>query len=368
MSIYNVAVWVITVIIQSIVVFAASTTLFDAVHLLLHQLAKSKFRIARKIAAMHQVHHRFLDRKMRINRRLKRENFLFHIIPEYIVSILGTVIFTYVFDLASVMVVLGYHTWVFVKHIINGGLDENHMEMEKLDGLRQKVIVDQSYHAMHHIVPSGYYSSFLNIFDILFGTALPINRRKFTIIGGYGALGTAFKNYISKRGGTVDLIGRDNHQAIDYTGTDILILASGSRTKGEEFAANLEIPVMIGEKYIEANRERLVRPEIWGVGSEAEIHSNDGYAQSKRAFARYASHNWARSREVTYRHIVPASFTSKLGPGLWSANSVVAVAMFFISRGVNYVPVTYTGLALLNWPVFWLRGRSAVEARKISEA
>ena len=94
--------------------------------------------------------------------------------------------------------------------------------------------------------------------------------------------------------------------------------------------------------------------EIWGVGSEIEFHPAWGikalvpYLESKRAFAQYAA-RLSRDPSVVYRHIVLSSFRSRMGFGLMSARTAVRIALFFLGRDWKYVPVTYTGFALLNY-------------------
>ena len=46
---------------------------------------------------------------------------------------------------------------------------------------------------------------------------------------------------------------------------------------------------------------------------------------------------------------MPAAFRSRMGPGLMSGTTAVRTAPFFIRRGFRYIPVTYTGIALLNY-------------------
>jgi hypothetical protein len=38
-----------------------------------------------------------------------------------------------------------------------------------------------------------------------------------------------------------------------------------------------------------------------------------------------------------------------MGKGAMSAETAVNIALFFITRGIKYVPVTLTGLAVLNF-------------------
>ena len=113
-------------------------------------------------------------------------------------------------------------------------------------------------------------------------------------------------------------------------------------------------------------RQRLTPPEVWALGSEAEFHGDMGlpelkdYAGSKRAFAQQAL-GYYRSADVLYRHIVPSSFTSAMGPGPMSADMAVGIALFFIRRGFHYVPVTLTTLAFWNYFRF-VRQKPAVNA------
>jgi hypothetical protein len=43
-----------------------------------------------------------------------------------------------------------------------------------------------------------------------------------------------------------------------------------------------------------------------------------------------------------------------MGPGLISGEAAAALAMFFIRRGFRYIPVTYTGIAWVNYLKFAL--------------
>jgi nucleoside-diphosphate-sugar epimerase len=108
-------------------------------------------------------------------------------------------------------------------------------------------------------------------------------------------------------------------------------------------------------------------PEIWYLGSEIEIISPPNtpdmlrYSASKRAFAKYAR-AYYDDRDFLYRHIIPAGFTSSMGKGLVSADWAAAVTMFFVRRGARYVPVTYTGMAYLNY--FRFMGLEPVKAEE----
>src|SRR5690606_6195833 len=108
------------------------------------------------------------------------------------------------------------------------------------------------------------------------------------------------------------------------------------------------------ELFTDVGRSRLTAPEVWAVGSEVEFHGDMGleelkdYSASKRAYALKAR-EFYRSNDLIYRHIVPSSFTSAMGKGAMSADTAVGITLALICRGFRYVPVTLTGLAVLNY-------------------
>jgi hypothetical protein len=153
--------------------------------------------------------------------------------------------------------------------------------------------------------------------------------------------------------------------------SDILILAHG--TKGRDaMDANCKstmrlIELFLRRKAIDNTRQAKTVPEIWYVGSEIEIHPAWGnpemqrYSASKRAFLPYARALYDDPR-VIYRHIVPAAFESPMGKAIVSPDWAAHVALWWIRRGAYYVPVTYTGLAFLNFFKFLLLVRPCTRA------
>jgi hypothetical protein len=101
--------------------------------------------------------------------------------------------------------------------------------------------------------------------------------------------------------------------------------------------------------------------EVWAVGSEIECHPTFGdpnlrsYAQSKRAYARVAA-RLMLDPGLLYRHLVPSSFRSQMGPGVMRGRTAATIALWMIRRGFRYVPVTYTGIAFVNYVPFFFRG------------
>jgi hypothetical protein len=233
--------------------------------------------------------------------------------------------------------------------------------------------VNQSYHAMHHIHPHNFFSSFANVFDLVFGTATQIGGRRFLITGAGGAFGGAMKARIERLGGLVETAKHGvDFSPGEYAGmreklerADVLILAHGAKSEGC-WDANHRTFVDLIELFVDTGRSRLTPPEVWALGSEAELHGDMGlaelkdYAGSKRAFGRQAI-SYYRSHDVLYRHIVPSSFSSAMGPGPMSADTAAAIALFLIRRGFHYVPVTLSTLALWNFFRF-VRQKPAVNA------
>lgn len=349
-------------ILQSVVLFTVSATLFDVVHFLLHRWQRSRFRLLRMFSSWHQVHHDFLDKNMDIHPELAAKNIWAHLVPEFLTSLAGTLVFFAVMPPWPVITVATLHVALFACRIWEEGIDMNHMSMDRLDGRRSVFGVNPSFHAMHHINPLGFYSSFLNVFDMIFGTAIALRGKRVLLTGGSGAYGSAMKAAIEKMGAkvtTVALRSIANTEAMMLRHYDLLVMCHGLKEHEDGsrvWMANLWTTLELGHDYIDARRGELVPPEIWYVGSEAEVLGISDYAMSKRAMADYAAENWFHSPDVTYRHIVPSAFRSRMGWGLMSPKTAVAWSMFLIRRGFRYIPVTYTGLAFINrlrfvrWP------------------
>ena len=131
------------------------------------------------------------------------------------------------------------------------------------------------------------------------------------------------------------------------------MLAHGAKTE-DCWNANYTTFCELVDLFTEMGKARLTAPEVWAVGSEVEFHGDMGleelkaYSASKRAYALRAR-EFYRSDDLIYRHIVPSSFTSAMGKGAMSADTAVRTTISLIRRGFRYVPVTLTGLAVLNY-------------------
>jgi len=352
---------IIAFILQTALVFVVSTALFDALHWTLHKWEGSRFKLLRTFSSWHWVHHKFLGLDMQINPAYARQNIWFHIVPEYLTGMAGTLIFLLVFPWPPIAVVAVIRTVMLVMTLKEEGLDYNHMSMDRVGGQQGLLWVNNNYHAMHHVYPHNFFSSFSNVFDLLFGTTCQIKGRKFLVTGASGAFGSAMVKKLEKLGGIVETakFGTDfsagdySHMQEKLERADVLVLAHGAKTD-DCWNANYVTARDLTELFTEMGKTRLAPPEVWAVGSEVEFHGDMGmdelkaYSASKRAFAARAR-DYYRSDALIYRHIVPSSFTSAMGKGAMSAGTAVNTALFYIRRGFRYVPVTFTGLAFLNY-------------------
>ena len=348
-------------VVQAAVVFVVSTALFDALHWALHRWEKSTNPLLRRFSSWHWVHHKFLGMDMQVNPAYVKANIWFHVLPEYLTSMLGTLVFLFVFPWEPVALVAVIRTVMLVMTLREEGIDFNHMAMERVGGQQGRLWVDNNYHAMHHVYPHSFFSSFSNAFDLLFGTACQIEGRRFVVTGAGGAFGSAMVERLKRAGAIVQTAksGVDfapgNYDGIrqKLEAADVLILAHGAKTE-DCWNANYTTFRDLVELFTEMGRSRLTAPEVWAVGSEVEFHGDMGleelkdYSASKRAYALKAR-EFYRSNDLIYRHIVPSSFTSAMGKGAMSADTAVGITLALIRRGFRYVPVTLTGLAVLNY-------------------
>lgn len=364
---------VVAFFLEALLVFVVATTLFDTLHWLLHRWEKSRFPLLRKFSSWHWVHHKFLGLDMKVNPAYARANIWFHVLPEYLTSMAAIALFLIAIPWQPVALVAVIRTVMFVLTLREEGLDYNHMSMDRVGGKQGLLWVNNNYHAMHHLYPNNFFSSFANTFDLLFGTTCQIEGRRFLVTGASGAFGAALVKALEKRGAIVETAksGRD-FSCGNYAGmeeklarADVLVLSHGAKNL-DCWNANYVTFRDLIERFTEIGKERLTPPEVWALGSEVEFHGDMGldelkdYSTSKRAFASRAR-RYYRSDDLIYRHIVPSSFTSAMGKGAMSAETAVGIALFFITRGFKYVPVTLTGLAVLNFFRFRYANNAADE-------
>ncbi|KAK0123946.1 hypothetical protein ONS95_008936 [Cadophora gregata] len=379
--------WV--VVISSLWLYFAGSFFFDVAHFFLHKFSKSRYWILRQIGYLHEVHHLYFNRRLKFNNRYLIQNMVIELPLELSCQLCGTwlgyriaqalnltgsgLLSERLFTLVTIFQV----GRVLVVAILEGR-DSNHKSYPRVVPKDpNSFVVGPQYHAMHHVDPSSYIGSCFRVFDWIIGTSCSIRSRRIAMTGSSGAFGTALKAELQTDSPSIiqDLKFGKEWSYKDYDAaipilqnTDILILSHGSKT--DPMAANCTSAVHLIELFKRHYRARpghsLLLPEVWYVGSEAEVHPSPpgnqimkDYTRSKRAFARHAR-KYYDDEGILYRHIVPAAFRSRMGWAVVGPGWAAAVAMWWIRRGARYVPVTYTGFAVLGfWKFLYLVEKAA---------
>lgn len=341
---------------------AAASFAFDCIHWALHRFARARSRWLRAVAGLHGAHHEFLDRELRFHDEVLGKNIALHHIPELGTQLVVCSLFFWVFPPPPVLLAMGVFCFLFVLVVAQRGRDVHHRPLEVVPAPLVGLRVNVAYHALHHVFPDRYFSSIVLVFDWLFGTGSQIAGRRFAMTGASGAFGAPLKQMLEAEGAarvTPLKFGVDwtygDYSRIEAVleDTDVLVLAHGHKRE-HTLEANCTSFVELIERFRRATRGRRFPVEVWAVGSV--------YSRSKCAFARHAR-RYYRDPSFLYRHIVPSAFTSPMGSGLISGRTAARIALFFIRRGARYVPVTYTGIAFLNYFKFKL-SRSGIGASR----
>jgi hypothetical protein len=220
---------------------------------------------------------------------------------------------------------------------------------------------------MHPDVPEAAVASGTTLRDRLCGKAVTVQGRRVVMTGTGGSFGAPFQALLEQAGAHVVPLkfGRD-YTYDEYApaeahlkGADILVLCHGSK-KDHAQEANCDSYLALITRFYALNAGRPGPLEVWACGSEIEAHPAFGdadlaiYLKSKRAYARFARALF-HDRRFVYRHIVASAFSSAMGPGLISGETAARWAWMLIRHGCRYVPVTYTGIAFVNYFKFLFR-------------
>ena len=138
-------------------------------------------------------------------------------------------------------------------------MDEHHIEVDQRGPRRNHAagaFVTADYHALHHIHPDRFFSSYVTAFDRLMGTACQIAGKRVAMTGASGAFGRAMARLLEREGAIVTPL----KHGVDFTADDpspsdeilaaseILVLAHGA--KGEDaMAANCDSFVALIERF-----------------------------------------------------------------------------------------------------------------------
>jgi len=357
---------------------ALGTVLFDAVHAFAHGLPRRAL-----LSRWHSCHHKFQGTSLKVMVQFEADNVMYHMTPEWLTALVPAAAVAAAGTPLSwvqltAIAYLAVRSVVFVvAGLIMKGQDSNHVELERVEVDKAWLLVGPHYHALHHVFPDRYLASFVKVLDYALGTAAPPHAgRRFVITGAGGSLGSAFAARLRGEGARVSTLkyGQDyarvgdDGEAFAFAEADaaldaalgecdVLLLCHGVRSgdAAESVRGNCHSQLALIERYRrchEAARRpaSVMYPEVWCVGTEAEFYPlrPDTYGESKREMMRHAPAYMQRT-DLMNRHIDPAAFTSKRGPGLVSAEWVVHVSLCLISRGAQYVPASYTPFAYLHW-------------------
>lgn len=350
--------------------YIVGSVCFDVVHWLAHQKSRNKF--IRWLSRTHSAHHQYFNRSLKFNSKFRYPNLMSHMPLEFSCQIIGSTCCWLItrkfypraaYDLLLVTVFQIIRTAVVVW---NMGYDSNHIPYEILPKDNNNIIVGPEYHVLHHIDPQNYFGSMVRVIDLLFGTAATFKGRRVTVTGSSGSLGRALIKALHKEQvASVTALrhgiewSQDDYSRLSpiLAETDILVLCHGTKDTDAAFSVNCNSAVSIIElfKQVRVCSKAELIPEVWYIGSEAELHGAlpgdkvmQTYTASKRAFVPFAR-AYYDDETILYRHIVAAAFRSRMGSAIVGADWTAKVAIWWIRRGAQYVPVTYTGLAFLNY-------------------
>lgn len=353
--------FILKIILQAFIAFITGTVLLDILHYLFHRCLKSKYKILKAIGRLHTVHHHFYTSALKIDDKWIKRNLLQHVLLEYVVHMSGILFCLLFLNPWAVMLAAIFETSMFIGICYCRGIDFHHLPQVRLPSSRGGLFVSTTYHAYHHLHPDHYFGSYIKLIDYVFGTGHSLKGKRIAMTGASGALGSWMKKLLEKEGAIVTAFKfgvdytYDNYEKLKQPleNTDILFLCHGSKYENAQ-QANCDSFVAIIELFKSVRKPELVPVEVWGVGSEIEFHPCFGikklipYAKSKRNYARYAR-VYFHDRNIQYRHLIHSAFTSRMGPGLMTANFAARMTLFFIKRDFKYVPVSYMGFGWLNY-------------------
>ncbi|CAG8909833.1 unnamed protein product [Penicillium egyptiacum] len=351
---------------------------FDVIHHMLHRCNKSSHPLFQRLARAHHFHHLYFTRHMNFDERYLRQNQLqalpLELAAQIVGSALGYIFASFVTPNGLVWCIRN-HLWFTIGFqilrtsfvILTSGRDSNHLIYKTAPKDRNWILVGPEFHALHHVYPDRYISSFIKVFDWIWGTAYSFRRKRFTVTEGSGAFIQAIITDLERKEGVACIsklkFGTDwDHHHFEkviavLSNSDVLILAHGCH--GEDaVGSNCDSAtqlIKLFKQYRATNPACPTLPEVWYVGSEIEFHSSwtnvrlQGCSQSKRRTFLPHARSFFDDPDIIYRHIVLPSFPSSMVTAGLSADWAARCAMWWIRRGARYIPVTYTGIACLDY-------------------
>ncbi len=283
---------ILLIIPQAILLFILGVFGFDGVHYILHVWEHSRFRLLRFLGGLHAVHHEFLDREMKIRPQFMRANLLNHVIPEYLTGATGSVLLAAILGWwsagAAVVVV---RTVMVIFYLLQKGKDFTHNPVNRIRADRSLVFVGPAYHALHHVYVRQHYSSFINIFDFVFGTNCQIEGRNFLVFED-NQFTTAVQGRIKKSGAVVHTVSQNPEEMRRQMESSEVMILTGQP----------ERETLIRD-FTTIGKARLMPPEVWDF-APTPVFKKPG-------------------PDLIYRHIRTRD---------------IAVALFLIRRGFRSIP------------------------------
>lgn len=287
------------------VLWLAGAVFFDVVHWLLHVMLRSRFTVLRALAWPHAVHHRWIDRELRVNWELQRANVACHIVPEFLTQLVFTGAMALIFPLPAIGVVLLLQCAAFAYVLSCRGLDPNHREVDWLDAHRPHWMPFPAYHALHHVHPDAYYSAYTKLVDWMVGAGLPLPELRCVVRGPDGAFARAFADALLSAG----VASLDTGPDARAEGADVLVLLDPD----EDVIGRVEA-------LASATRRERLPPEVWALREAADDAVSRHYQCDVRVHYRVLSVPDARS----------------LGPE--AARTAAERTLFWLRRGMHFVP------------------------------
>ncbi len=242
---------------QCAILFVCGSFLFDIVHYVLHVFENSRFPLLRRLGALHGVHHLFLDKQMQIQKEHSFKNIILHILPEYLTAVVGISALGYFyFGWLPAGIVIGIRTVMVVVYVAQRGQDFTHQPLTRINAKRSLWFVGPQYHSLHHVFPLQHYSSFFNIFDMLFGTNCQTQGRKFLICDPSTKFEKHFVEKLSKLGASLDEAQLRELAEDKLAQAEVLILSRDQQTEDTQI-------IKFIERFKEIGLTRLLPPEVW---------------------------------------------------------------------------------------------------------
>ncbi len=297
-------------ILGGVALWVAGLIFFDAVHVVLHAMLRSRSALLRSLAWPHAVHHRWLDRELEIHRDLQSANVWCHLVPEYLTQLaFAAVASLFVAPRAAALCAV-LQTAVFIGLLTYRGLDINHRPIEMLDAYRPSWLPLPAYHALHHVYPDAYFASYAKVVDWIAGGGAMLGGLRYAMQGSETEIGRALREQIEHHG-AAEVTAVASAAAVGAA-VDVLVLCEVESSSEAEWV----------ESYIAATRRRRLPPRVWVV-----------QAPPASGIARH----YHGDRRVSYRAIL---LPDAVRDDLESCRHAARAILFWARRGFHVIPAT----------------------------